>query len=74
LHSVQGRGGTDFRPALAPEFLRPLRPDLVIYFTDGLGLAPEAAPPFPLIWVLTPGGTPPAPYGRVVRMGPPPSA
>jgi predicted metal-dependent peptidase len=74
LKSVQGRGGTDFRPALAPDFLRMLRPELVIYFTDGVGTAPEAPPRFPLIWCLTPGSTPPAPYGRVVRMGPAGSA
>jgi predicted metal-dependent peptidase len=68
LDSVLGRGGTDFRPALDPEFLRGLRAELVVYFTDGLGPAPEKPPPCPVIWCLVPGGEVPAPWGRVVRM------
>ncbi len=70
LENVKGRGGTDFRPPLEPAFLRPLRPGLVIYFTDGEGEAPQRAPPYPLIWCLVPGGKSPATWGRVIRMGP----
>jgi predicted metal-dependent peptidase len=71
LECVQGRGGTDFRPALAPEFLGPLRPEVIVYFTDGVGEAPAEAPGWPLIWCLVPGGRSPAPYGRVIHMTPP---
>jgi predicted metal-dependent peptidase len=70
LEYVTGRGGTDFRPPLEPPLLRRLRAELVIYFTDGEGPAPEEPPPVPLIWCLVPGGEPPAPWGRVVRMDP----
>jgi predicted metal-dependent peptidase len=68
LKMVQGRGGTDFHPPLAPAFLRPLHPDLIIYFSDGIGPAPGKGPKCPLIWCLTPDGEPPARWGRVIRM------
>ena len=68
LECVQGRGGTDFRPALERRFLAPLRPEVIVYFTDGLGEAPARKPDWPLVWCLVPGGQPPAPYGRVIRM------
>jgi predicted metal-dependent peptidase len=68
LQQVQGRGGTDFRPALATELLRPLRPGVLVYFTDGLGEAPERPPAWPLIWCLIPGGQRPAPYGAVIQI------
>jgi predicted metal-dependent peptidase len=49
LEHVEGRGGTDFRPALEPDFLRRLRPQLVVYFTDGQGEAPARPPPWPSV-------------------------
>ncbi len=76
LTRVHGRGGTDLRPPLAYAELRKVRPDLVVYFTDGCGPAPDAAPPnVEVLWVLT-GSSPrvPAQFGRVVRMRPRPSA
>ncbi len=72
LGEVTGRGGTDFRPPLEPEFLKRLRADLVVYFTDGFGPAPESPPHVPVIWCLVPGGQAPALWGRVVAMGPGP--
>lgn len=68
LQQVQGRGGTDFRPPLEPAFLRRLRPGLILYFTDGCGEAPAKPPACPMVWCLTPGGEPPAAWGRVIRM------
>jgi predicted metal-dependent peptidase len=68
LESVTGRGGTDFRPPLDDKFLRKHRADLVIYFTDGFGPAPERAPRVPVIWCLVPKGQAPAPWGRVIQM------
>jgi predicted metal-dependent peptidase len=68
LEAVQGRGGTDLRPALAPAFLRKHSPDLALYFTDGLGSAPVASPRVEVIWCLVPGGEAPATWGRVIRM------
>jgi predicted metal-dependent peptidase len=70
LGSFRGRGGTDFRPPLEAEFLRRHRPNLIIYFTDGYGPAPRAAPRIPVIWCLTPRGQSPAPWGRVISMQP----
>ncbi len=70
LTRVHGRGGTDLRPPLSHAELRKVRPDLVVYFTDGHGPAPAAAPPnVEVLWVLT-GSAPrvPAPFGRVVLM------
>jgi predicted metal-dependent peptidase len=68
LGQVEGGGGTDFRPALEPGFLRRLRADLVVYLTDGYGPAPDKPPYVPVIWCLTANGTEPASWGRVVRM------
>jgi predicted metal-dependent peptidase len=69
LVSVTGRGGTDFRPPLEEAFLRQHRPDLVLFFTDGFGPAPERAPRVPVVWCLMPKGKAPAPWGRVLHMG-----
>ena len=66
---VAGRGGTDFRPPLERAFLRKHAVDLVVFFTDGEGPVPEYRPYVPVIWTLTPDGTPPAPWGEVLRMG-----
>jgi predicted metal-dependent peptidase len=68
LEHVTGRGGTDFRPALERSVLDPLKPGVIVYFTDGFGQAPEKPPVYPMIWCLVPGGKPPAPWGRVVAM------
>jgi predicted metal-dependent peptidase len=66
LDLVCGRGGTDFRPPLARDFLRRHRPDLIIYFTDGWGPAPERPLSVPVLWIILPGGAPPAKWGRVI--------
>jgi predicted metal-dependent peptidase len=68
LQQAHGRGGTDLRPPLQPAFLRQHRPDVVVYLTDGHGPAPDRPPRTPVIWCLTPGGTPPVSWGRRVQM------
>jgi predicted metal-dependent peptidase len=68
LVSVQGRGDTDLRPPLASEFLAQYRPDLIVYFTDGLGPAPSRAPRIPLIWCIVPGGERPVDWGRAIQI------
>jgi predicted metal-dependent peptidase len=68
LKRVTGRGGTDLRPPLEADFLRRHRADLVVYFTDGFGPAPEKAPRVHVVWCLVPGGETPASWGRVIRM------
>jgi predicted metal-dependent peptidase len=68
LQVVRGRGGTDLRPPFEKQFLKQQRADLIIYFTDGFGPAPERPPRQPVVWCLTRDGEQPAPWGRVVRM------
>jgi predicted metal-dependent peptidase len=67
--AVHGCGGTDLRPPLARTFLQRHRPDLIVYFTDGFGPAPQRAPRVPLVWCLVPGGQRPVGWGRVIQMG-----
>jgi len=65
-HPVMGRGGTDFRGPIAT-VLESLKPDHLVYITDGHGEAPVMKPPVPLEWILVGTGYAiPAPYGRVV--------
>jgi predicted metal-dependent peptidase len=68
ITSVKGRGGTDLRPPLATAFLRQHRVDVVVYFTDGFGPAPESAPLVPVLWCLTPVGQRPAPWGAIAHL------
>ena len=68
LDSVTGRGGTDFRPPLETKFLRKHRPDLVVFFTDGLGPAPAQRPRVKVIWCLAPGGQAPVDWGKIMNM------
>lgn len=67
-----GGGGTDFRP-----FFAQLTQDnsawtttVAVYLTDGYGDFPFQAPPFPVLWVITPGGLDSAnfPFGETVRL------
>lgn len=73
IKSVRGRGGTDFRPPLRRAFLKEHDPDLVIYFTDGYGDAPQQEPHVPVIWCITEGGRKPADWGREIRLEEPKS-
>lgn len=70
--SFAGRGGTNFIPVFeALEKIRP-RPNLVVFFTDGDGPAPEAPPKgIQTVWciVRTPHARRPARWGRVVVCG-----
>jgi predicted metal-dependent peptidase len=68
LELVIGRGGTDLRPPLAPEFFRKHRPDAIVYCTDGFGPAPDRPPSVPVVWCLTVGGRQPASWGRAITM------
>lgn len=65
----KGRGGTDFRPALA--LATELDADLVVYLTDLMGVFPDDAPTFPVIWTL-PGSEisdeHQPPFGRILHL------
>jgi predicted metal-dependent peptidase len=52
--TVGGRGGTSFDPAIARA--NTLRPDALIYFTDGEAPAPERKARMPVLWVLSSAG------------------
>ena len=65
---MNGRGGTDFRPALAEPLLQKYQIDLVIYFTDGYGPVPPIPPIVPVIWCITEEGTKPAPWGDFIPL------
>lgn len=63
-----GHGGTDFRPPFEYVEEHPdIEPSCLIYITDGCGPAPERAPCFPVLWLLTADGSKPAPWGRKLR-------
>jgi predicted metal-dependent peptidase len=62
--TVAGRGGTDFRPVFAQVAGQGLHGSMVmIYATDGYGTFPEQAPPWPVIWLVTPDGATEVPFG-----------
>lgn len=77
---VKGRGGTDFNEVFSRA--KELKPDILIYGTDGECPLPrpDNRVPCPVLWVLTPGGSVPGSswgsrrkdescqYGRVVRI------
>lgn len=56
LKEVYGRGGTDLRPPFEDKFLKIHKPDLIIYFTDGYGPAPDNPSKVPTIWAILPYG------------------
>ena len=53
--SFKGRGGTDFRPVWEHIKSKGLRPDAIIYLTDGRGQAPTHSL-YPTLWALTKDG------------------
>lgn len=68
LQSVRGRGNTDLRPPFSASVLMSIRPDVIIYATDGFGEAPASAPPIPVFWALTRGGSPPVEWGHAIHL------
>lgn len=66
---VHGRGGTDFRPGIELAKNLTPKPDVLIYLTDGDGIAPTHPPKdLTVIWCIvpTPGGRRPATWGELV--------
>jgi predicted metal-dependent peptidase len=68
LRSVRGRGSTDLRPPFAVSVLASIRPDVMIYATDGGGEAPATAPRMPVFWALTRDGAPPTEWGHAIYL------
>lgn len=67
---ASGFGGTSFIPVFnyVNEHIRELNPNCLIYLTDGYGDAPENPPPYPVMWIISPGGYNSCPYGTVAHM------
>ena len=67
-HSFGGGGGTDFSPVF--EYIREkrIRPNVLLFFTDGDGNCPQTKPGYPVLWLLTEGGEPPVSWGFPVKM------
>jgi len=64
--AFKGGGGTDLRPPFT--YLESSPPACLIYLTDGDGPAPQRAPGFPVLWVLTEHGTSPTSWGQSVSI------
>ena len=58
-----GFGGTDFRPVFTWINNNIAEPRLLIFMTDGYGDVPANPPEYPMLWVLTSDGEPPAEWG-----------
>lgn len=67
-----GGGGTDFRPFFTKltQENSPWAITVAVYLTDGYGYFPSESPPFPVLWVVTPGGRDSSyfPFGETVRL------
>ena len=65
IETVNGRGGTNFSPAIMEA--AKLKPDLIIYATDGYGKCQVDPPRCPFIWLLTRGHKPVS-WGREIHI------
>ena len=65
LPVLNGGGGTDFRPVFEHIQEKRLKPDYVVFFTDGYGSFGDD-PGLPVLWVMTSDVQPP--FGEVVRV------
>jgi predicted metal-dependent peptidase len=50
---LRGFGGTDFRPVFSYLSEQAMEVSALVFLTDGMGTAPESAPGYPVLWVLT---------------------
>lgn len=62
----KGGGGTDFRPPFERIEELGLKPDCLIYLTDGYGPFPAQEPQYPVLWCMTTDVVPP--WGDYVRI------
>ena len=69
--AIKGRGGTDFRPGFAWLHEQGVRPGCCLYLTDmECDSYPEAAPPYPVAWVVWGGDRYREPWGERIDIGP----
>ena len=67
-HQFAGGGGTDFTPVFDYIRNKRLRPEILIFFTDGDGSCPEIRPGYPVLWLLTDDGEAPVEWGFSIKM------
>ncbi|MGW8247027.1 MAG: vWA domain-containing protein [Acidiferrobacterales bacterium] len=65
-NSMNGGGGTDFRPPFEFVEKQDQQPDLMVYFTDAEGEFPKNPPPYPVIWLVK--GKNPVPWGQRIQL------
>jgi predicted metal-dependent peptidase len=72
MANMKGRGGTDFRPVFDEIAKFREQPDLLVFQTDLYGPFPDEPPPYPVTWLVTPGGDTSSkpPFGRTIYMDP----
>jgi predicted metal-dependent peptidase len=68
LPVLNGGGGTDFRPVFEHIQENRLKPDYVIFFTDGYGDFGDD-PGLPVLWIMTSDVSPP--FGETIRVNVP---
>jgi predicted metal-dependent peptidase len=64
--SIAGGGGTSFAPAFEWIAQQPLKPDVLVYFTDAEGTFPEQVPPYPVLWLVKGRAT--VPWGERIQL------
>ncbi len=64
--NLKGGGGTRFTPVFEWIGAERIRPDALVYFTDGLGEFPTHAPDYPVLWLVK--GNAPVPWGERVQL------
>jgi len=64
--SLNGGGGTDFRPVFNWTDESDQQPDLLIYFSDAEGEFPAVEPHYPVIWLVK--GKLPTPWGTRIQL------
>jgi predicted metal-dependent peptidase len=57
--NLKGGGGTDFRPVFDYIIKNRIRPDCLVYMTDGEGTFPDRPPIYPMLWFMITDVQPP---------------
>lgn len=63
---LSGGGTTDFNPVFDWLTASIMRPDLLIYFTDGKGHFPDTPPSLPVLWLVKGGAA--VPWGQRIQL------
>ena len=64
--SVEGGGGTDFRPVFHWVAQQDTQPELLVYFTDAEGSFPAREPPYSVLWLIK--GKNRVPWGQRIQL------